>query len=157
MELQQLIDAGGLEKPCKYHEALISQELFDRVQERLDGKTTGRVPHKRVNEDFPLKGFIRRCSCNKNLTAGWSRGGNAKKLAYYWCWNQQCKNKVTVPRDTAEFKYFELLAMHVRTARMLAKLPSVAAHAWAGRKQTIADDARVLSRRMTEQVTLRRS
>jgi site-specific DNA recombinase len=86
------------------HEPLISQELFDRVQERLDGKTNGSVPHKRVNEDFPLKGFIRCCSCNKNLTAGWSKGRNDKKLAYYWCWNKDCKNRVTVPRDTAEFK-----------------------------------------------------
>jgi len=126
------------------------------VQERLDGKTTGRVPHKRVNEDFPLKGFIRCCSCNKNLTAGWSKGRNGKKLAYYWCWNRDCKNRVTVSRENAEFRYFELLAMHVRTARMLAKLPSMAAHAWAVRKQTIADDARVLSRRLAEQETLRR-
>jgi hypothetical protein len=46
--------------------------------------------------------------------------------------------------------------MRVRSARLLAKLPSLAAHAWAVRKQTIADDARVLSRRMSEQTTLNR-
>jgi len=103
-----------------------------------------------------LKGFIRCHTCNKNLTAGWSKGRNAKRLAYYWCWNRECKNRVTVPRETAEFKYFELLAMHKRTASLLARLPSLAAHAWAVRKQTIADDARVLSRRHAEQTTLRR-
>jgi hypothetical protein len=46
--------------------------------------------------------------------------------------------------------------MHVKSARLVAKLPSLAAHAWATRKQTIADDARVLSRRMAEQTTLNR-
>jgi hypothetical protein len=46
--------------------------------------------------------------------------------------------------------------MHVKSARLVAKLPSLAAHAWAVRKQTIADDARVLSRRMSEQTTLNR-
>jgi hypothetical protein len=67
-----------------------------------------------------------------------------------------CKNRVTVSRENAEFRYFELLVMHVRSARLLAKLPSLAAQTWAERKQTIADDARVLSRRLNEQETLRR-
>ena len=136
------------------HEPLISQDIFDRVQERLSGKSA--VVHKRVNEDFPLKGFIRCVNCNKNLTAGWAKGRNGKKLAYYWCWNKACKDRVTAPKEDAEYRYFELLAMHVRTARLVAKLPSLAAQAWAARKETVAEDARILARRLNEQTTLKR-
>ena len=41
------------------HEPLITQELFDRVQARLSGARNGHVPHKKLNEDVPLKGLVR--------------------------------------------------------------------------------------------------
>jgi hypothetical protein len=90
------------------HEPLVSQELFDRVQVKLNGSTNGKVSHKKVNEDFPLKGFVKCAGCGKNLTAGWSRGKGGQKFAYYWCWNSQCRNKTVTPREKVEFGFFSL-------------------------------------------------
>jgi site-specific DNA recombinase len=136
------------------HEPLVSQDLFDRVQERLEGKTNGKTEHKKLNEDFPLKGFLRCAGCGRNLTAGWARGKSGQKFAYYWCWNRQCQNKTVVAREKVEWRYYQLLCMHESNASLLAQLPSLAAKTWAVRKESIAEAARLLSRRMSEQVTL---
>lgn len=52
-------------------EALVSEELFIKVQDVLDGKRVP-VPHKKASEAFPLRGFIRCCECDKPLTAGFA-------------------------------------------------------------------------------------
>jgi site-specific DNA recombinase len=135
------------------HEPLISQELFDRVQARLAGASNGHVPHKKVNEDFPLKGFVRCANCDKNLTAGWVKG-KLEKFAFYWCWNPRCHHKVHVSRERLDVCFSTILAMHPVSGDVLAKLPSLAAATWASRKQTIADAAKQLTRRMTSQTTL---
>jgi len=46
--------------------------------------------------------------------------------------------------------------MHPVNPDVLARLPSLAAATWAARKQTIADTAKQLARRMTQQTTLNR-
>lgn len=38
------------------HEALISDATFQKVQQRVNGKST---PHKALNDDFPLHGLVR--------------------------------------------------------------------------------------------------
>jgi len=43
------------------HEPLIAQELFDTVQTRLAGSTNSKTAHKKLNDDFPLKGFVKVC------------------------------------------------------------------------------------------------
>jgi len=66
---------SGENKVKGLHQPLVTQELFNAVQEALDGKANGSaaapVVHKKVNDDFPLKGFVRCASCEKKLTAGW--------------------------------------------------------------------------------------
>jgi site-specific DNA recombinase len=88
------------------HEPLISQELFDTVQERLAGNTNGKIVHKKVNEDFPLRGFVKCVGCGKNLTAAWSRGKGGERFPYYFCWNRDCKNKVYVSREQDRVRVF---------------------------------------------------
>jgi hypothetical protein len=46
------------------------------------------------------------------------------------------------------------LALHPVNPDVLARLPSLAAATWAARKQTIADAAKQLTRRLTQQTTL---
>jgi hypothetical protein len=68
------------------HDPLVSDDIFQGVQERINGR--GR-PHKKVNEDFPLRGVVLCAKCRKHLTAGWNRG---RKEYYprYWCWTKGC-------------------------------------------------------------------
>lgn len=67
------------------HEALISEDLFNRTQLLLTGKktvTAGKVrAHK---EELPLRGFIKCKTCGKKLTGSPSRG-NGGVYHYYHC------------------------------------------------------------------------
>jgi site-specific DNA recombinase len=101
-----------------------------------------------------LKGFVKCAGCGKNLTAGWSRGKGGQKFPYYWCWNSQCRNKTVIAREKIESSFYSLLCVHDPAAELIGKLPSIAARTWAARKKAIADTARQLNRRRTEQETL---
>jgi site-specific DNA recombinase len=88
--LTRVLYAGYLDKPDwgislvkGHHEALISFETYQKVQERLNGKP--KVPvRKDIREDFPLRGFVACASCGHPMTACWSRGRGGL-YAYYLC------------------------------------------------------------------------
>ena len=132
------------------HEPLIPESLFEQVQQRINGKS---VPHVKLNDDFPLRGFVKCASCGKALTAGWSQG-RKKSYSRYWCYGKNCSDPVGISRDELEMQFIQLLAMMEPTAVLLAKLPELAAREWATRKVLIAKDAEVLSRRLAEQKAL---
>ena len=131
------------------HAPLISEELFQTVQNKLNGKST---PHKKLNEDFPLRGFIRCHKCNRPLTAGWAKG-RKERYARYWCWTKGC-GEVAQSKEILENHFFILLTMSKPTAHLLSKIPELAARSWEDRKSRIAADAKVLSNRLTAQNTL---
>ena len=131
------------------HDPLISQDLFSRVQDRLNGKS---VPHKKVNEDFPLRGFIRCAACDKPLTAGWVKG-RTEKYPRYWCWTKGC-GAVAISKELLETHFLILLSLSEPTTELLANLPTIAARSWEERKARIAADAKMLSNRLADQRTL---
>jgi len=100
------------------HEAIISEEVFNTVQERLNTKS---VPHKKLNEDFPLRGVVLCAHCRQALTAGWARGRN-KSYGHYWCWNDDCR-ATKVRRDDLHESFVSLLSRMEPTAELLAQLP----------------------------------
>lgn len=55
------------------HEGFIPYELFQEVQEILNGKKYSPV-RKDYSGDFPLRGFIVCAHCNNLMTASWSKG-----------------------------------------------------------------------------------
>jgi hypothetical protein len=62
----------------------VTPEIFDRVQQVLDGKRPTVTPHERNSEDFPLRRFVRCAECGGPLTGSWSKG-RKKLYAYYHC------------------------------------------------------------------------
>ncbi len=67
------------------HEPIISKSLFDKVQIVIDGKKQQKgVAHKKINEKFPLKGFVLCPNCHNPLRASSSKGRN-QYYAYYHC------------------------------------------------------------------------
>lgn len=88
-------------------EALVSQELFDRVQALLDGKRVNVTPRLRSNPDFPLRHFVKCGCCGKPLTGGWSKG-RSKLYANYRCQNLQCKG-VSITKTDLENGFVEFL------------------------------------------------
>jgi len=131
------------------HVPLVSEDLFDSVQARLKGH----VPHQQERDDFPLRGFIRCSKCGRSLTAGWVKG-KTKRYRRYWCWQKECKT-VKVSADHLEHQFANVLHLIQPEARLLADLPRLATHAWAERKDRIAEDSKALVRRLDDQTVLR--
>lgn len=73
------------------HQALISKEEFDRVQDILDGRARHREMPSRKREDFPLHGFLVCPRCELKLTSSYSKG-NGGHYAYYHC-RRGCKER----------------------------------------------------------------
>ena len=71
-------------------DAIVSPELFDRVQAVLDGKAVVVAPHLRNHPDFPLRVFVRCETCATGLTGSWSKG-RTSRYPYYRCRSAACK------------------------------------------------------------------
>jgi site-specific DNA recombinase len=131
------------------HTPLIEEQLFQQVQDRLNGKS---VPHVSQNEDFPLRRFVKCSVCGKPITAGWAKG-RKEHYARYWCWTKGC-HSVKISRDKLELHFVLVLGSLEPTAQYLAQLPDIARREWALRKEQISTDATTLSKRMADQKTL---
>lgn len=113
--LTQCAYAGYIEAPDwgvslrpAQHEALISFETFQRIQDRRNGII--RAPRqKNVNEDFPLRGFVVCADCGAPLTANWSKGSHGRH-AYYLCRHHGCPSYgKSIRRDRIEGEFETLL------------------------------------------------
>ena len=76
------------------HQPMVSEAIFYKVQSILDGRNLTKIPlsqRSSDNSDFPLKRIVRCQRCGTGLTAGWSKGRNAK-YPYYRC-GKACTGK----------------------------------------------------------------
>ncbi len=90
---------------------IVESELFQRVQDKLDGKMRNIPIYKTDNEDFPIRGLVVCTDCRKKLTASWSRG-NGGKYAFYRCISCPKKNYRKEDKDEIdgiETKFVKLL------------------------------------------------
>ena len=85
-------------------EPLVSEELFDRVQRKLSGKSFTSVPRNKLHPDFPLRVFVACGYCGTKLTGSFAK----RKYGYYWCRNSKCR-KVKLPKDRLEASFLSLL------------------------------------------------
>ncbi len=75
------------------HEPIISEELFQKVQEALSPKRFKLSYSKCVREEIPLRGFLSCQQCGKKLTGSGSTGGSGIKHYYYHC-SGGCKERI---------------------------------------------------------------
>lgn len=113
--LKQCAYAGLIEAPTwgvglrrGLHEPLISTEVYQRIQDRLNG--IERSPRrKNLNVDFPLRGFVLCSDCETPLTACWSTGTHSRH-PYYLCPKRGCASYgKSIRRDKLEGEFEELL------------------------------------------------
>ena len=64
---------------------IVDEDLFQRVQDLLDGKSPTAIPRTLDNEAYPLRRFIRCEECGSPITGSASRGRRGKKYPYYHC------------------------------------------------------------------------
>ena len=100
--------AWGISLRKAQHEGVISLETFQRVQDKLAGKTYA-AARQDINADFPMRGFVKCGCCGHPLTANWSTG-RTRKHPYYVCRHRGCeKFGKSVARDKIESAYEALL------------------------------------------------
>ncbi len=91
------------------HEALISFETFQKIQDRLTAGAKAPA-RKNISEDFPLRGFVLCHDCSKPLTACWSKSKTGKKHPYYLCPTKGCTSyRKSIRRDVLEGEFIDLL------------------------------------------------
>lgn len=101
-------------------EAIVSAELFQLVQDVLDGRRGATDRRKRDREDFPLRRFVRCASCSAPLTGSWSRGRN-RRYRYYRCPRKGC-GRASVRGEVLDRLFLERLHMLSARAPVFALL-----------------------------------
>ena len=68
------------------HEPLVSEEVFNEVQDIIRGKSKNSTKPKKLNDNFPLRGHLLCKKCGGHLTASSSKG-RTRRYGYYHCQN----------------------------------------------------------------------
>ena len=108
---------------------LVSEELFRRVQDVLDGKRLSVAAHQRNNPDFPLRVFVSCSACATPLTGSWSRGKKGGRYPYYRCRNSHCR-AVNIRRDRLEQDFAALLDRWPQNGTTCACSRKSCGHLW---------------------------
>ena len=146
--LTRVLYAGYLERPewnvslrPARHEALISLEVFDRIQARLNEGV--KLPARAdINADFPLRGFVL-CACGNPLTACWSTSKTGKKHPYYMCFKKGCDQfRKSIPRAQLEGEFEALLSSVAPSKTMFLLIKTMFADAWSMQKAQAEEKVR---------------
>ena len=62
------------------HEGLISHEVFNNVQQIIDGKPRLPLKYNSIVEEFAVEGGVRCPRCGKNMTGSASKGRHGGKF-----------------------------------------------------------------------------
>lgn len=73
------------------HEPIISQELFDEVQDVLNGRKRKFPTRQTAKDELPLRGYLECKQCGNKITGSASKG-NGGKYFYYHC-QHGCKER----------------------------------------------------------------
>ncbi|MEP2829669.1 MULTISPECIES: recombinase family protein [Alphaproteobacteria] len=136
--LRQKVYAGYVDNPewgvslrKGQHEPLVSWETFSKVQERLTRGSAKAPIRKDMSEDFPLRGFVTCCACDKPLTASWSTGKSGRKHPYYSCFNRECGSyRKSIKREAIEGDFEALLETMQPRADVFEVVRSVFQNLW---------------------------
>lgn len=132
------VERGEWEVPRRkaQHEGLVSLEVFERVQVKLDGKSRVRV---RADDrlDFALRGSILCHECRRPLTGSWSRG-RTKRYRFYRCNTPACiRFNKSVNADFVDEQFSNLLKTAVPRPELLSLTKAIIVDAWNTRIKTI--------------------
>ena len=127
---------------------LITQEVFDKVQNILSGKKATITPHVRNHPDFPLRQFVRCGKCSRLLTGSWSKGRN-KRYPYYRCPNSQCKAS-NVRKSDLEGLFIEYLGLLQPKPEYLILFKEIVLDVWKTKQAQFLADGKVKRRQLED-------
>ncbi|WP_425429308.1 recombinase family protein [Citreimonas salinaria] len=131
------------------HEALISVEMYDRIQKRLTESAYGSVRID-ASEDFPLRGFVECGECGGLLTACWSRSKTGRRYPYYYCRKSGCAMKYRhISKTNLEKQFIALMKSIEPEARVMEVAARMFSDAWEARKRCMSSARGELRKRLT--------
>ena len=134
----------GIHMQPAQHEALVSVEIWQKAQARLDGRALAPA-RKDIRDEFPLRGFICCDACGHPMTAAFSKG-RAAHYGYYKCFQRDCSlNGKSIRKEQVETDFEELLKSFKPGEQLIAMLRVMFENAWsqqAGRSAQLAAEAR---------------
>ena len=125
-------------------EPIVSEELFMRVQARLEGKISAPTLRKRDNPEFPLRRFVRCAECGTPMT-GSPSSGRSKQYLYYRC---RKAGHVHVSKQALEARFLELLDSLRPKRECLRLYQAIVEDVWEQRTR----DAQVMRRGLERQL-----
>ena len=128
------------------HELLISEQLFDQVQDVLEGRSRQYQPKIVSDQKFPFHGFLICQSCGKMLTASTSKGRKSY-YSYYHC-GRPCKERLKAEvLDAAFYQEIEQYLPRKEAKRLYAMVISEVYH---GETKSIQDEKRVVLKQIKD-------
>ena len=119
-------------------EPIVPQELFERVQVVADDKRPNRPKsHIRDRVDLSLRGSIRCGCCGQTMTGYFATGRHGGKYGYYGCYNKQCANRVTVPKEKIETAFIQHLLDCQPTSKTMRVITEVVKKRWNSRQDVV--------------------
>ncbi|MEO1066310.1 MAG: recombinase family protein, partial [Pseudomonadota bacterium] len=121
------------------HEALISLETYEKVQERRAG--VARAPkRKNIGDQFALRGIVTCAGCDTPLRSSFSKGRHGGRYPYYLCQTKTCDHYgKSIKRDTVEADIGELVKQLQPTKGLLTLATAMFRRAWDMRKDQAKD------------------
>jgi site-specific DNA recombinase len=119
-------------------EPLVTNQLFDHVQDWLAGRKVVVTAYQRNHPDFPLRVFVRCGQCGEPLTGGWS-SGRKKKYPYYHCRKRGC-GFVNIRQEELEAEFIRLLRYLTPSANLVEEFTKAVKAEWT-RRQGDAEQA----------------
>jgi len=130
------------------HKPIISEDLFYRVQDALDGRKRNSYRLKVVsNASLPLRGFLICPKCGKLLTGSASKG-HTKYYAYYHCFDG-CATRFRA--DVINGRLVEDLRKYIPRQEMSEIYKIKLSESWYTKTNLLEDDRKSLLRQIKEQ------
>lgn len=126
-------DYYGIHWLKAHHEAIVSLELFDQVQQRRKGAT---YAPKRANigDDFALRGTVVCDCCETPLRSSWTKG-STKLYPYYLCQTKGCEAYgKSIARDKLEGEVGEIIKTLEPTQGLIALASAIFRQVWDTRR-----------------------
>lgn len=109
----------GLHLHPAQHAPIVSLDVWQKAQDRLDGRST--PARKDYRDDFPLRNWVCCAACGHPMTAAWSKGRSAQ-YPYYVCYRKGCDLKGKSVRKERVESDFEALLKSLKPAPVLMTL-----------------------------------
>ena len=121
----------------------ISRRLFRKICSTgfnlvaADRRPNRPKAHVRDRVDLPLRGSLRCGSCGHTMTGYFATGCHGGKFGYYGCYNKQCANRVTVPKQKVEDVFAKHLRQWQPTSGAMRLVTHVVTKRWKSRQDLV--------------------